>query len=1126
MNDDGSLIAFLGEHDNSNYIRSIAHTKPNVSVLEVGAGLGDKTSRIVSCLTRADGQPLYSQLVVADASFSKVNAIKQGLKGVPNAKFSVLDVSRNLTEQGFEYQQFDLIIATNVINTGNDIQASLKNLRQLLRPNGRLLLQEPRPGLLWAKFALGTQPGWWSDVEDLSRAAEPFMSAEEWQKALAAAGFSDVERVKSSSEHYTNSVLLARPQAPKAPIKRVTLLVSDRSASGPSLISSELEARGYAIDRRSLGQTLPQGQDVVALLEEEQPLFEDTDTVRLVQFKSLLRDLGNGGLLWVTRLSSVGCTDPRYAQVVGLARTLRSEMSIDFAILETDKVVSPAGASAVANVVSKFQTREDDGVLGPDLEYAIHKGQTLVNRIFPFSLDEELLVSQDSDEAALTQQHPGRLNTLTWSVTSSAPPKDNEVEVEIYATGLNFRDVLVGMQIIPGRHPTFGYEASGVVRRVGPKATRLAVGDRVVTLASNLLSTVTTSPETHYEMLPEHVSFVEGASIPLIFVTAIYGLRDVGRLSKGQSVLIHSGAGGVGLAAIQVARMLGVEIYTTVGSERKVQYLTDTYGIPRNRIFNSRDSSFVDDVLRETSGRGVDVVLNSLTGELLHATWKCVAKWGTMVEIGKRDLLGNARLDMGPFLANRNYCCFDIDLMGQERPELLNQLLKFTMDCFAQGHLKPIRVDQVFAASRVLDAFRYMQQGKHIGKIVIEVRDPSGKLLLESVDATKKIGAGLDGAASYLLVGGLGGLGRSMSVWMAQRGARNFTFLSRSAGGGTHDADFVAELESMGCTVQLVRGDVTNPTDVVRAVDGTVAPLRGIVQMSMVLRDQMFEGMSVEDWNAVTRPKVQGTWNLHNATTASGCELDFFLLFSSLSGIVGQVGQANYASGNTFLDAFVLYRASQNLPCTAIDLGAMEGVGYLSDNLDLLKKMHGTGWSVVQETELLDALPLAFMSPATRSQRKRDMTTGDTFLLGLAPTIPLSSPGSSSRLKRDVRIAVYHNMGSGSTKVTSSAPDVLGDFLATVKKDPSLLRSTETIELLAIEVGKKLCSLVLADDTDLEISANMADLGLDSLVAVEMRGWWKLTFGFDISTLDMLSLGTLEAMGKRIADELITKFDA
>lgn len=440
------------------------------------------------------------------------------------------------------------------------------------------------------------------------------------------------------------------------------------------------------------------------------------------------------------------------------------------------------------------------------------------------------------------------------------------------------------------------------------------------------------------------------------------------------------------------------------------------------------------------------------------------------------------------------------------------RLLKFTMECFEKGISKPIRVDRVFDAPSVLDAFRYMQQGKHIGKIVLEIRDSTeGKLLVTNVESTKRARLQLDETGSYLLVGGLGGLGRSISIWMVQHGARHITYLSRSAGRGKHDADFVREIQSMGCSVNLVAGDVSKAEDVARAIDtaNSTAALKGIVQMSMVLCDQMFEGMSIEDWNTVTAPKVQGTWNLHEITTARGIDPDFFLLFSSLSGILGQIGQANYASANTFLDAFVQYRASAGLPAAAIDLGAMEGVGYLSENQELLRKMQGTGWRPVQEVELLNALELG-MKP----------TSTETFILGVAPSLPLSHPESSARLRRDTRLAAYHNIGRGAGQASSSATDGLRAFIGTVKKDPSALRSPETVEMLATEIGKKLFGLLLLGNSEVDITMSTADMGLDSLVSVELRAWWKLTFGFDISTLEMLSLGTLEALGRRAVDGL------
>ncbi|EFQ95146.1 hypothetical protein PTT_06931 [Pyrenophora teres f. teres 0-1] len=230
MNDNGSLnslTAFLQEHDDSEYIWSIAHTKLKMSVLE----------------------PLYSQLVVTDESLNNLNAIKEDFKGVPRVKFSVLDVSGSLAEQGFENQQFDLIIATHAISTGNDIQASLRTLHQLLRPNGRLILRVPRPGLLWAKFALGTQPDWWSHAEDMSRIEEPFLSTEKWNGTLSAAGFFQISHFPPNSEQCTNNVLVAHPLALKTPSKRVTLLMSNGNfSSEPSLVQSGLEGRGYTTE--------------------------------------------------------------------------------------------------------------------------------------------------------------------------------------------------------------------------------------------------------------------------------------------------------------------------------------------------------------------------------------------------------------------------------------------------------------------------------------------------------------------------------------------------------------------------------------------------------------------------------------------------------------------------------------------------------------------------------------------------------------------------------------------------------------------------------------------------------------------------------------------------------------
>jgi NAD(P)-dependent dehydrogenase (short-subunit alcohol dehydrogenase family) len=454
----------------------------------------------------------------------------------------------------------------------------------------------------------------------------------------------------------------------------------------------------------------------------------------------------------------------------------------------------------------------------------------------------------------------------------------------------------------------------------------------------------------------------------------------------------------------------------------------------------------------------------------------------------------------------------------------ISRILRVMMGYFQQGYICPVRVDKVFTAGEVQSSFRHMQQALHIGKLVVDIRDAKGSLQLGDANVTTKSPIKFHASASYLLIGGLGGLGRSVSVWMAQHGARNLTFLSRSAGNGIRDQDFVREMESMGCTIQLVKGSVTNPLDVARAIDGAVAPLKGIMQMSMILRDDAFTRMAINDWNSVTEPKVRGTWNLHNATLSRATDLDFFVLFSSLSGIVGQAGQANYAAANTFLDAFVQYRTSMDLPCSAIDIGAVEGAGFLSENEDLLKIMKATGWHAIREAELFEGLAVATQTQPVSRLGSSNFVDQHNFLLGISPAVPLSSPSASARLRQDIRMAVYHNTSSAKNELEASSGG-LGPFLAKAKKDLSIFKAPETATLIAKEIGRHLSYLLQKNDEDVDISMTLSDLGMDSMVAIEMRAWWRQVFGFEISVLDMLAMGTLATLGKRATERLLALND-
>jgi NAD(P)-dependent dehydrogenase (short-subunit alcohol dehydrogenase family)/acyl carrier protein len=583
----------------------------------------------------------------------------------------------------------------------------------------------------------------------------------------------------------------------------------------------------------------------------------------------------------------------------------------------------------------------------------------------------------------------------------------------------------------------------------------------------------------------------------------------------------------VGLAAIQVAQMLEAEVYVTVGSEEKIKYLMDNYHIPRNRIFNSRDKTFVDGVMRETEGRGMDFILNSLSGELLHATWSCVAEFGTLLEIGKRDLIGSGKLDMKPFLANRSYCCVDIDGLWK-RIHVARALIFSILEFYNKGFISPLPTT-IFSAAQTQDAFRFMEKGQHIGRVGVSIKQAEGETDL-GVETTKRtLTIAFNESASYLMVGGLGGIGRAVSTWMVDHGAREFIYLSRSAGLTTKDDAFVSELQSMGCAIKLVSGDVTKLEDVKRAVAAATYPLKGVVQMSMVVANENFTKMSFDEWMASTAPKVQGTWNLHHASVAAGVDLDFFLMFSSVSGIVGQAGQANYASGNSFQDAFAQYRNGLGLAASVVDMGAVEDVGWISEHQGMMSKMSRSGFKPVLEQEVIDAMTISMMvhnkpgkaaekALAVASKNSSYFVHKNTFLVGLALLIPLNNPSNYVIWKKDRRMASYHN--NSMVGATTASTDVLKSYLSSAKADPSILKSPETAKLFAVEIGKKLFDLLLKPQEELNTSWPLLDLGLDSLVALELRAWIKQVFSFDLPMLEMMSIGSLDILGQYAANEL------
>ncbi|KAI1347996.1 putative polyketide synthase [Xylaria sp. FL0043] len=1071
---------FIFAADITEFLHLALHHRPGLRILEIGIGTTSLAESITKALTRTAKHKSISRITSTSSCFKAV-ATKE--PEWVELEYKPLDINKDLSSQDFEGREYDLIIARFDSNQSTQSTVIAENFQKLLSRRGRLVLQDMPYDCQWVAYLFGTISNW--SLESLD-------SGETTLSKLVANGF-QIDKKESSSIHgsYLATTILKRNGLP-ATSMNVTFL---RPARGmpPSPIMSYFQQRGYKITECDLTDTPPHGQDVISLLDEGHPFLDSLDETVYMSFNNFLHRLQDSGIIWITPHSQMECNDPRYGEIIGLARTLRSEMLLDFATCEVDDFHTQL--DPIIEIFKDFQQPRNDHSLKPDFEYAIKSGYVYIGRYYPFALGNELTTCSPSDRAVLKIDLPGRFNTMRWMAHPREKLQADEIELEVHIAGLNYKDILVARGIIELPIRQLGSEIAGVVTRVGQDVKKIKVGDRVCCPAKEGLSSVVKSAERFCARVPENLSFEEAGTMIVPFGTVLYSLINIGRLEKGQSILIHSACGGVGLAAIQVARMIGAEIYATVGTEEKALFLMEKCQIPRSRIFSSRSTTFHSSIMSETAGRGIDLVLNSLAGELLHASWQCVAEFGTMIEIGKRDLLGDARLDMRPFLDNRT-------------------LVRLIFDYYEKGLIQPIHPIKIFGAQQIDEAFQYMQKGKHIGRIGIAVAPFAQSIARPTVRAPT-----FPDDASYLLVGGLGGIGRALSVYMAEHGAREFIYLSRSAGATASDDAFACELQSLGCDVFFVQGDVCDMNAVTEALGKATRRLKGVVQLSMVLRDQSFSYMTFDQWKQARDPKIKGTWNLHYATSNSHLKLDFFVLCSSIAGQIGQPGQANYASANSFLDAFAQYRNSLGLAASVVDIGAVEDVGAMTDNQGLLRKMKANGLHAVSERELLDAFMVSMFQPIPSCDKLKTTTQycySNQFVIGLGPVLPLAV------WKNDRRMSVYTNSPSDEPRKNQKPKSTLMSFLATVATDPSILKSAEVAQRLSVEIGVKLADMLLkSPDEMLTIDSPLAALGMDSLVAAELRAWWRQVFGFEISVREMLGTGTLSVLGRYAANGLL-----
>ncbi|HAZ98040.1 MAG TPA: polyketide synthase, partial [Halomonas sp.] len=692
---------------------------------------------------------------------------------------------------------------------------------------------------------------------------------------------------------------------------------------------------------------------------------------------------------------------------------------------------------------------------------------------------------------------PGQLRQLQWRPRQLPELGADDVEVRVKATGLNFRDVMYTLGLLSDEAiengfagPTLGLEFSGEVVAVGSNVHHLTPGQGVVGFGPASFSDRLVASQHAVAPLPDGVSYAAAATIPTTFFTVYYALKHLARLEPGEKVLIHGAAGGVGIAALQIAQWMGAEIYATVGSEEKRDFLRL---MGEERLYDSRSLTFAEEILEDTQGEGVDIVLNSLAGEAINQNLRALRPFGRFLELGKRDFYENTHIGLRPFRNNLSYFGIDSDQLMKVQPALTQRLFGEMMALFNDGTLSPLPFT-AFSHSQVIDAFRYMQQARQIGKVVVTYEQPIAPPRQEQLGTASMA---LPTDASYLVTGGLGGFGLKTAQWLVDKGARELILLSRSGPASDEAQAAVAAFEAQGVKVLAAACDITNRDALAKVLErakSELSPLRCIVHAATVNDDGLIRNLDAERIQKVLSPKIDGAKHLE-ALTANEA-LDFFVLYSSATTLFGNPGQANYVAANHWLEAFAARRRSQGLPATCVRWGAIDDVGFLARNTrtrDALQER--LGGSALRSDDALNVLEQMLLTPGP-SLGVLELEWG-----ALARFLPTSSAPRFDEIARA-------SDDDGSLDSDDDISALLADL------SPEELHSTIT-ELLRAE----LASILLIDEEKIDVNRSVYDMGFDSLMGVELMTAIENRLGVQVPVMVLSEASTLD----KLAGVLIQK---
>jgi phthiocerol/phenolphthiocerol synthesis type-I polyketide synthase C len=993
---------------------------------------------------------------------------------------------------------YDLIVAAGALQQ-TLATATLVELRAALAPRGLLVAIEPRPSFFDALV---------SGLRLEAPIAQP-PTTEEWSAALQVAGFEDVGVSEVACGAGTAALIVgkagnqaAREWHAGARIPSIRI-VSNTNPGAEELADALLfrlirsnasaDVQISTVEDLSLWDLPP--SMVIQIISPD----PDADnlaalTRACLDIKACGERLGSGvATLWLLFRGATPhpqrAPTPIQSGAWAFSRTLANELqNLDVRRIDLAADLSAGAAAELISAIIQSGTAET--------ELQIDGAVTRAVRVREIA-DCYRPMARPAPAARLARQVGAVAERLAWQPAERRVPEADEIEIAVAATGLNFRDVMYMLGLLPDdiledgfTGPTLGLECAGMVVAVGEEVGNFDVGDHVVALAPLAFATHVTVSSGQVAKVPAGMALEAAATIPTAFITAYYSLINLAQLKRDEWVLIHAGAGAVGMAAIQIAQAAGARVIATAGSDAKRDLL---HALDVIHVLDSRSTRFAEQV-RAITGAGVDVVLNSLAGDAMERSMACLRPFGRFIELGKRDYVANTHIGLRPFRRNLSYFGVDIDQLMASRPTIGRDVFRAVMGEVENGTLTPLPYS-IFGPAEASGAFHLMQQAGHIGKIVVQPPDPA---TIRVPGTPFKINP----EGTHLVTGGLGGFGLAAAKWLADRGARHLVLVGRRGIATDEAQDLVNALAGRGVNVLAQPCDVADATQVdllFETIGRTMPPIAGVIHSAMVLDDTIVANLTAERFSTVLAPKVRGADHLDRATR--GLPLDYFVLFSSVVTLIGNRGQGSYVAANAYLEGLARQRRQAGLPALAIGWGPITDVGVVARTERMrtdLRKIGGVHGMTAREALDLMAHALA-------------ETADDPDLAAI--TIAPHEAAFSADLLPILKSPTYQSL------VTAQA----GANQDLVEKiDLRSLISTQDIagvrDLVAQVLVVQLARVLFLAKEDVSQVRPLSEMGLDSLMALEFTMNLEDIFGIQLS----LARSGSNIRLSNLVDEIIT----